>query len=124
MLMQVADWPQMARQGVGLQQAVVDLAVLLPPMSWMTAGVHQAVTAKAARVEAGGTDRWAGLQKTTMPGGLVRDAILASPAWTDIAAPTGRLDAAGIDVAHHAGSAWNGPSPPSPRPTRRPRRTT
>ncbi|MGW6981397.1 hypothetical protein ACWGE1_18410 [Streptomyces sp. NPDC054932] len=44
-----------------------------------------------------------------MSEGLVRDAILASPAWPDIAAAMGRLDAAGIDVArivtdaHHAG---------------------
>ncbi|MCX4804406.1 hypothetical protein ACFWWM_40265 [Streptomyces sp. NPDC058682] len=43
----------MARQGVGLQQAGVDLAVFLPQMGWMNAGVHQAVTANAARIEAG-----------------------------------------------------------------------
>ncbi|WP_328959540.1 hypothetical protein [Streptomyces virginiae] len=65
----------------------------------MTAGVHQAVTANAARIKAEGTDRWADLLKSTMPEGLVRDAILASPAWPDIAAAMGRLDAAGIDVA-------------------------
>ncbi|MFD5619218.1 hypothetical protein [Streptomyces yangpuensis] len=46
-----------------------------------------------------------------MPEGLVRDAILALPAWPDIAAAMGRLDAAGIDVAriltdaHRAGAA-------------------
>ncbi|MGW0393852.1 hypothetical protein ACWDYJ_23720 [Streptomyces sp. NPDC003042] len=34
-----------------------------------------------------------------MPEGLVRDAVLASPAWPDIAAAMGRLDAKGIDVA-------------------------
>ncbi|MET9694244.1 hypothetical protein ABZY81_38475 [Streptomyces sp. NPDC006514] len=70
----------MARQLVGLQQAGVDLAVFLPQMGWMTARVHQAVTANAARIEAEGVDRWVGLLKTTKPGGLVRDAILASPA--------------------------------------------
>ncbi|MGW6981825.1 hypothetical protein ACWGE1_20665 [Streptomyces sp. NPDC054932] len=53
----------------------------------------------AARIKAEGTDQWADLLKTTMPEGLVRDAILASPAWPDIAAAMGRLDAAGIDVA-------------------------
>ncbi|MFB6864252.1 hypothetical protein ACFCV6_25340 [Streptomyces virginiae] len=109
-LMQGTDWPQMARQLVGLQQAGVDLGVFLPQMGRMTAGVHQAVTANAARIKAEGTDLWADLLKTTMPEGLVRDAILASPAWPDIAAAMGRLDTAGIDVAriltdaHQAGA--------------------
>ncbi|MGW2273461.1 hypothetical protein [Streptomyces yangpuensis] len=47
-LMQDADWPRMARQLVGLQQAGVDLGTFLPQMGRMTAGVHQAVTANAA----------------------------------------------------------------------------
>ncbi|MFE2251672.1 hypothetical protein ACFXC2_33825, partial [Streptomyces lavendulae] len=98
-LMAGADWPVMARQLVGLQQAGVDLGTFLPQMGRMTAGVHQAVMANAARTKAEGTDRWADLLKATMPGGLVRDAILASPAWPDIAAGMGRLDAAGVDVA-------------------------
>ncbi|MFD9082975.1 hypothetical protein [Streptomyces erythrochromogenes] len=109
-LMQDTDWPRMARQLVGLQQAGVDLTTFLPQMGRMTAGVHQAVTANAARIKAEGTDRWADLLETTMPEGLVRDAILSSPAWPDIAAAMGRLDAAGIDVAriltdaHRAGA--------------------
>ncbi|UUY52512.1 hypothetical protein NRK68_35230 (plasmid) [Streptomyces yangpuensis] len=105
-LMQDADWPQMARRLVGLQQAGVDLGVFLPQMGRMTAGVHQAVTANNARTKAEGNDRWADLLKTSMPSGLVRDAILSSPAWPDIAAAMGRLDAAGIDVAdaHRAGA--------------------
>ncbi|MFJ2598787.1 hypothetical protein [Streptomyces erythrochromogenes] len=51
--------------------------------------------------------------KTTMPAGVVRDAILSSPAWPDIAADMGRLDARGIDVArilvdaHRAGAGVN-----------------
>ncbi|MEU4732073.1 hypothetical protein [Streptomyces sp. NPDC023588] len=94
-----ADWPQLARQLVGLQQAGVDLGTFLPQMGRMTAAVHQAVVANAARTKAQGTDRWADLLKATMPGGLVRDAILASPAWPDIAAAMGQLDAKGIDVA-------------------------
>ncbi|MDJ0386355.1 hypothetical protein [Streptomyces sp. G-G2] len=98
-LMQGADWPVMARQLVGLQQAGVDLATFLPQMGRMTAGVHQAVAANIARTKSEGTDRWADLLKATMPGGLVRDAILASPAWPDIAAAMGRLDARGVDVA-------------------------
>ncbi|WP_329402806.1 hypothetical protein OG523_01120 [Streptomyces virginiae] len=55
--------------------------MFLPQMGRMTAGVHQAVTANAARIKAEGTDRWADLLRTSMPEGLVRDAILASPAW-------------------------------------------
>ncbi|MFE3760470.1 hypothetical protein ACFXPI_01705 [Streptomyces sp. NPDC059104] len=98
-LMRGADWPQLARQLVGLQQAGVDLGTFLPQMGRMTAGVHQAVVANAARIQAEGTDQWADLLKSTMPEGLVRDAILASPAWPDIAAAMGHLDARGIDVA-------------------------
>ncbi|WP_411105292.1 hypothetical protein [Streptomyces sp. cmx-4-9] len=98
-LMAGADWPVMARQLVGLQQAGVDLGTFLPQMGRMTAAVHQAVVANAARTKAEGTDRWADLLKSTMPEGMVRDAILASPAWPDIAAAMGQLDAKGIDVA-------------------------
>ncbi|MFB7784081.1 hypothetical protein ACFC1D_15405 [Streptomyces vinaceus] len=98
-LMEGADWPVMARQLVGLHQAGVDLGTFLPQMGRMTAAVHQAVVANAARTKAEGTDQWADLLKATMPEGLVRDAILSSPAWPDIAADMGRLDARGIDVA-------------------------
>ncbi|MFI5867467.1 hypothetical protein [Streptomyces sp. NPDC051546] len=109
-LMRGEDWPVMARQLVGLQQAGVDLGTFLPQMGRMTAGVHQAVVANAARTKAEGTDKWADLLKATMPEGQVRDAILSSPAWPDIAADMGRLDAKGIDVtrilvdAHAAGA--------------------
>ncbi|MFI1068140.1 hypothetical protein ACH4TC_40520 [Streptomyces spororaveus] len=131
MLMQGADRPRMVCRLPGLQQAGVDLGVFLSQMGRMTAGVHQAVTANAARIKAEGSDRWAGLLRTTMPEALVRDAILASPAWPDIAAAMGHLDAKGIDVAriftdaHRAGvgvdqagaavtaSAANTPAPAS-----------
>ncbi|MFJ2595085.1 hypothetical protein [Streptomyces erythrochromogenes] len=109
-LMQGADWPHLSHQLVGLQQAGVDLGAFLPQMGRMTAGVHQAVAANIARTKAEGTDRWTDLLKATMPEGVVRDAILASPAWPDIAAQMGRLDARGIDVArilpdaHRAGA--------------------
>ncbi|MEU7509835.1 hypothetical protein ACFZBM_37735 [Streptomyces lavendulae] len=97
--MEGADWPRLACKLVGLQQAGVDLGVFLPQMGRMTAAAHQVVAANIARTMAEGTDRWADLLKKTMPEGLVRDAILASPAWPDIAAAMGRLDAGGIDVA-------------------------
>ncbi|MER6782383.1 MULTISPECIES: hypothetical protein [unclassified Streptomyces] len=98
-LMQGADWPVMARQLVGLQQAGVDLGTFLPQMGRMTAAVHRAVVANAARTKAEGTDRWADLLKATMPEGLVRDAILASPAWPDMAAKMALLDGRGVDAA-------------------------
>ncbi|MCY0947191.1 hypothetical protein [Streptomyces antarcticus] len=113
-LMAGAVWPVMSRQLVGLQQAGVDLGTFLPQMGRMTAGVHQAVVANAARTKAEGTDRWADLLRTTMPEGLVRDAILASPAWPDTAAAMGRLDARGVDVARilqRRARRWSGRRP-------------
>ncbi|MCR8945187.1 hypothetical protein NW249_24015 [Streptomyces sp. OUCMDZ-4982] len=98
-LMAGADWPAMARQLAGLQQAGVDLGTFLPRMGRMAAGVHQAVTENIARTKAEGTDRWADLLRRTLPEGLVRDAILSSPAWPDIAAKMSRLDDQGVDVA-------------------------
>lgn len=98
-LMADADWPLMARQLAGLQHAGVDLTTFLPHMGRMAAGVHQAVTANNARTKAEGTDRWADLLRRTMPEGMVRDAILASPSWPDIASAMGRLDHQGADVA-------------------------
>ncbi|MET9697329.1 hypothetical protein ABZY31_10430 [Streptomyces sp. NPDC006529] len=59
----------------------------------MTATVHQAVVADAAHTKAEGTDQWADLLKATMPPGLLRDAILASPAWPNVAAAMAQLDA-------------------------------
>ncbi|MFD4130140.1 hypothetical protein ACFXKK_23360 [Streptomyces globisporus] len=98
-LMAGADWPLMARHLTSLQQAGVDLGVFLPNLGRMAAGVEQAVARNIARVLAEGTDRWADLLRRTMPEGLVRDAILASPAWPDLAAEMGRLDEQGVDVA-------------------------
>ncbi len=94
----------------------------------MTAAAHQAVTASTARIEVERTDRCAGLLRTTMPEGPVRDTILASPAWLEIAAAMGRLDAAGVDVArilayaHRAGVGVDRPRPPRPRASSAPAR--
>ncbi|MCL6293316.1 MULTISPECIES: hypothetical protein [Streptomyces] len=65
----------------------------------MAAGVEHAVAKNIARIQAEGTDRWADLLRTTLPEGLIRDAILASPAWPDTAAHMGRLHDQGVDVA-------------------------
>ncbi|WP_030873998.1 hypothetical protein [Streptomyces sp. NRRL F-2747] len=98
-LMAGADWPRLAGQMVGLQRAGVDLTTFLPQLGQMASTVYQAVEANQARITAAGTDRWADLLKQTMPEGLVRDAILASPAWPDMAAKMALLDRQGVDVA-------------------------
>ncbi|WP_030299533.1 hypothetical protein [Streptomyces katrae] len=67
--------------------------------------------ANIARTKAEGTDRWTDLLKSTMPEGLVRDAILSSSAWPDIAAAMGELDARGIDVARFVLDAQDAPRP-------------
>ncbi|WIY80965.1 MULTISPECIES: hypothetical protein [Streptomyces] len=89
----------MARQLMSLSRAGVDLTTFLPNLGTMASGVERAVANNIARIQAEGTDRWADLLRTTIPEGLVRDAILASPAWPDIAAHMGRLHDQGIDVA-------------------------
>ncbi|MFJ9506671.1 hypothetical protein ACIRPZ_23085 [Streptomyces anulatus] len=93
------DWPVMARQLMSLSRAGVDLTTFLPNLGTMASGVERAVAKNTARIQAEGTDRWADLLRTTIPEGLVRDAILASPAWPDIAAHMGRLHDQGVDVA-------------------------
>ncbi|MFI8363614.1 hypothetical protein ACIGD1_26025 [Streptomyces sp. NPDC085612] len=83
-----------------------ELAERLSPAG---SGRLQTVAAAPAGISGAGTDRWADLLMATMPEGLVRDAILASPAWPDMAAMMPRLDqlgpAAGVPVA--AGTAAN-----------------
>ncbi|MFD0374609.1 hypothetical protein [Streptomyces sp. NPDC127112] len=92
-------WPAVAGQLVLLQKAGVDLSTFLPQVGQVTQTVYRAVEANQARISAAGTDRWADMLKATMPGDLVRDAILASPAWPDMAAKMALLDRQGIDVA-------------------------
>ncbi|WP_234391840.1 hypothetical protein [Streptomyces sp. CB02613] len=98
-LMAGADWPLMARHLTSLQQAGVDLGVFLPNLGRMATAVEQAVARNTARTRAEGTDRWADLLRRTMPEGLVRNAILASPAWPHLASRMGRLHEQGVDVA-------------------------
>ncbi|MER8268076.1 hypothetical protein ABT007_28210 [Streptomyces griseus] len=106
------DWPVTARRLVSLSRAGVDLTQFLPNLATMAAGVERAVATNTAptKTEGNGTDRWADhLLRTTLPDSLVRDAILASPTWPDIAATMSRLHDQGIDVtriltdAHTAG---------------------
>ncbi|WYB29066.1 hypothetical protein V6574_34875 [Streptomyces sp. SM1P] len=130
-----ADWPLMARHLTSLQQAGVDLGVFLPNLGRMASAVEQAVARNTTRTRAEGTDRWADLLRATMPEGLVRNAILASPAWPDLAAEMGHLHDQGVDVAriltdaHAAGlgvdqavaaTARTSPEPKPPPPRRLP----
>ncbi|MBK3554877.1 hypothetical protein JHN51_34870, partial [Streptomyces sp. MBT61] len=111
-LMAGADWPLMARHLTSLQQACVDLGVFLPNLGRMASAVEQAVARNTARTRAEGTDRWADLLRRTMPEGLVRDAILASPAWPDLASQMGHLHDQGVDVRIRATStpwSWRWP---------------
>ncbi|MFE3373927.1 hypothetical protein ACFXOK_30580 [Streptomyces sp. NPDC059173] len=98
-LMAGADWPLMARHLTSLQQAGVDLTTFLPNLGRMATAVEQAVARNTARIQTEGTDRWADLLRRTMPEGLVRNAILASPAWPDLAAEMSHLHEQGVDVA-------------------------
>ncbi|MCP3759367.1 hypothetical protein [Streptomyces sp. TBY4] len=95
-LMKGEDWPQMARQLVLLQQAGVDMNVFLPQLGGVGSTVQRAVEANSATIKAAGTDRWADQLRATMPEGIVRDAILASPAWPDIVAAMDRLHGQGV----------------------------
>ncbi|MFI5761777.1 hypothetical protein ACIA8F_12630 [Streptomyces sp. NPDC051563] len=97
-LMMGEDWPQMARQLVLLQQAGVDMSVFLLHLGTLATTVQRAVEANTATIKPAATDRWADHLLATMPEGIVRDAILASPAWPDIAAPMDHLHHQGIDV--------------------------
>ncbi|MEU8502227.1 hypothetical protein AB0C86_36765 [Streptomyces lavendulae] len=60
-LMSGEDWPAMAGQMGGLQEAGVDLTSILPQLSQAAKTVYQAVEANQARIQAAGTDRWAEL---------------------------------------------------------------
>ncbi|MEU0103692.1 hypothetical protein [Streptomyces sp. NPDC006267] len=93
------DWPVVSRQLISLSRAGVDLPTFLLNLGTMASGVERAVARNTARIQAEGTDRWAELLRTTIPEGLVRDAIIASPAWPDIAATMGRLHDRCVDVA-------------------------
>ncbi|MEV0981851.1 hypothetical protein [Streptomyces sp. NPDC049915] len=94
-LMQGADWPQMAQQLLALQQAGVDLSVVLPQMGEVAATVHEAELAKAAQSRQA---EWEPVLRETLSAGPVREAILTSPQWPQIAETLTKLDERGGDV--------------------------
>ncbi|MET9399324.1 hypothetical protein [Kitasatospora sp. NPDC002965] len=109
-LMSGADWPAMAQQLVALKRSGVDLSEFLPRVSEIAVTVRDAVAANAEKIAKEGTEEWAGLLRETMPAGPVREAILSSPAWPDIARTMRELQERGVDVrqilvhAHNEGA--------------------
>ncbi|MEV6424972.1 hypothetical protein [Streptomyces sp. NPDC051662] len=97
-LMDGADWPQLAQQLMALRNAGVDLEAMLPRVGEITVTVRDAVAANAERVAREGTDTWAKMLRETTPAGPVREAILSSPAWPEMAATMAKLDERGVDV--------------------------
>ncbi|MFF8293600.1 hypothetical protein ACF068_30950 [Streptomyces sp. NPDC016309] len=105
-LMEGADWPQLAQQLVALRRAGVDLEEMLPRVGEIVVTVRDAVAANAERVAAERTGTWTEAVRETMPAGPVREAILSSAAWPEMAATMARLDERGVDVRAILASAY------------------
>ncbi|WP_217246901.1 hypothetical protein [Streptomyces sp. AC602_WCS936] len=97
-LMSGADWPQTAQRIAALRRAGVDLDDFLPRVAEIAVTVRDSLAENAARVSREGTGEWERLLRETLPAGPVREAILSSPTWPDIAATMARLDERGVDV--------------------------
>ncbi|MFJ6501389.1 hypothetical protein OG280_41320 (plasmid) [Streptomyces virginiae] len=97
-LLKGADWPQLAQQMMALKAAGVDLEQLLPRIGEIAVSVRDQVAANQERIAAEGNGQWERMLRETLPAGPVREAILSSPTWPDIAATMGRLDERGVDV--------------------------
>ncbi|MFI8265535.1 hypothetical protein [Streptomyces sp. NPDC085665] len=104
-LMAEADWPPIAQQLMALKNAGVDLEQLLPRIGEIAVTVQDQVSANEARVAREGTGEWERMLRETLPAGPVREAILSSPTWPDIAATMARLDERGVDVRQILASA-------------------
>ncbi|WP_374987221.1 hypothetical protein [Streptomyces fradiae] len=104
-LLSSADWPQLAQQLMALKRAGVDLEQLLPRVGDIAVTVRDQVAANVARVAKEGTGEWERMLRETLPAGPVREAILSSPTWPDIAATMARLDERGVDVRQILASA-------------------
>lgn len=93
-LMGEADWPQLAQQLLALRKAGVDLDQVLPRVGEIAVNVRDQVAAKASET----TDQWVRAVRETLPAGPVREAILTSPAWPEMAATMARLEERGVNV--------------------------
>jgi hypothetical protein len=106
-LMEGADWPQMAQQLVALRRAGVDLDQYLPRVGEIAVTVQEQVAANTERVAREGTGEWEKMLRETLSAGPVREAIVSSLTWPDIAATMARLDERGVDVRKILASAHN-----------------
>ncbi|WP_437065382.1 hypothetical protein [Streptomyces sp. enrichment culture] len=97
-LMAGADWPQFAQQLIALRRAGVDLDGFLPQVGEIAETVRDAVAQSAAQANPGGGGEWERMLRETLPAGPVREAILSSPRWPDMAATMARLDERGVDI--------------------------
>jgi hypothetical protein len=97
-LLEGADWPQLAQQLMALKRAGVDLQTMLPRVGEITVTVRDQVVANAEKVRREGTEEWAKALRETLPAGPVREAILSSPAWPEMARTMARLNERGVDV--------------------------
>ncbi|MGI5397804.1 hypothetical protein [Streptomyces sp. CA-251251] len=103
-LMEEADWPQLAQQLMALRHAGVDLEQVLPHIGEIAVNVRDQVAAKAEGVA---TDQWVRAVRETLPAGPVREAILTSPAWPEMAATMARLEERGVNVREVLAAAHN-----------------
>ncbi|MFE7940531.1 hypothetical protein ACFU46_24635 [Streptomyces griseoincarnatus] len=103
-LMAEADWPQLAQQLLALRTAGVDLDLVLPRVGEIAANVRDQVAAKA---EENPADQWGRAVRETLPAGPVREAILTSPAWPEMAATMARLEERGVNVREVLAAAHN-----------------
>ncbi|MDX3867250.1 hypothetical protein [Streptomyces europaeiscabiei] len=102
-LMEEADWPQLAQQLLALRNAGVDLDQVLPRVGEIAVNVRDQVAAKASET----TDQWVRTVRETLPAGPVREAILTSPAWPEMAATMARLEEKGVNVREVLATAHN-----------------
>ncbi|MBW1603517.1 hypothetical protein JJV70_15675 [Streptomyces sp. JJ66] len=93
-----ADWPHLAQQLMALQDAGVDLEAMLPRVGEITVEVRDQVAANAEKVTREGTEEWAKALRETLPAGPVREAILSSPAWPEMARTMATLEERGVNV--------------------------
>ncbi|WP_431984705.1 hypothetical protein [Streptomyces qinglanensis] len=92
------DWPRMAQQLTALRAAGVDMESFLPKLGENAVQVRDSIARNAQRINSQGNDEWADLLRETMPQGLVREAILSSPSWPEIAGQMADLQRLDVDV--------------------------
>ncbi|MFF3208377.1 hypothetical protein [Streptomyces sp. NPDC002962] len=112
-LMKEADWPHVAQQLMALRRAGVlrpgraprpGLDQVLPRVGEIAVNVREQVAAKASEAI---TDEWVRVVRETLPAGAVREAILTSPAWPEMAATMARLEEKGVNVREVLAAAHN-----------------